>query len=40
MAKLVKTKCPECGARLEINPEADKITCEYCGRILVHYEKE
>jgi len=40
MAKLVKTKCPECGARLEINPEADKITCEYCGGVSLVEDKK
>jgi outer membrane protein assembly factor BamB len=30
MAKLVNTKCPECGARLAVDPEKDEVRCDYC----------
>ncbi len=33
MAKLVNTKCPECGARLAIDPEKDQARCDYCGAV-------
>ena len=29
--ELIETKCPNCGAKLEIPLDADKVTCEYCG---------
>jgi outer membrane protein assembly factor BamB len=31
MAKLVSAKCPECGARLKVNPAESEAKCEYCG---------
>jgi outer membrane protein assembly factor BamB len=33
MAKLVNTKCPECGARLAIDPDQDQARCDYCGAV-------
>jgi hypothetical protein len=33
MAKLVNTKCPDCGARLAIDPERDQARCDYCGAV-------
>lgn len=29
--QLIKTKCPNCGAELEINAELKQATCNYCG---------
>lgn len=29
--KLLKLKCPNCNADLEINSNLDKFTCNYCG---------
>lgn len=29
--ELVKVKCPECGANIEINSKLDTATCNYCG---------
>ena len=31
MMKLVKLKCENCGATLEVNQELDKINCTFCG---------
>ena len=28
---LVKAKCTECGAPIEVNPNAEKLICRYCG---------
>ena len=29
--KLVQLKCPGCGAKLEVNPDLEQYTCNYCG---------
>lgn len=29
--KVVKLKCPECNANLEVNSDLENITCNYCG---------
>ena len=29
--KLIQLKCPSCGSKLDVNPELDKYTCNYCG---------
>ena len=29
--KLITLKCPDCNARLEVNPDLEKIICNYCG---------
>ena len=29
--KLVKMKCENCGATLDVNKNLEKITCNYCG---------
>ena len=29
--ELVKAKCTECGATLDVNPNAERLTCRYCG---------
>lgn len=29
--KLVKAKCTQCGAELDVNPEAECLICKYCG---------
>ena len=29
--KLIRIKCPGCGANLEVNQELDKVMCNYCG---------
>jgi hypothetical protein len=29
--KLIKTICPHCGAPLQVDPNAQKAICEYCG---------
>jgi DNA-directed RNA polymerase subunit RPC12/RpoP len=31
--KLKTAKCPECGARLEVDPSQSEVRCEYCGAI-------
>lgn len=37
--KLVDTTCPNCGASLQINPEANSMFCSYCGaRLLIDDE--
>lgn len=37
--ELVKVKCPECGANLEVNQELDEILCNYCGtKVLIDDE--
>lgn len=28
--KLLELKCKNCGSTLRINPESDKVNCEYC----------
>jgi len=33
MAKLVNAKCPDCGAKLKIDPTLDEAKCEYCGSV-------
>jgi len=33
MSRLIKTKCPECGARLKVDPDKNEAKCEYCGAI-------
>lgn len=29
--RLLKTICPHCGAPLQVDPNAQKVICEYCG---------
>ena len=29
--KLISLKCPDCNARINVNPELEKIICNYCG---------
>ena len=31
MMKLISLKCPSCGAKLEVNGDLDKYTCNFCG---------
>lgn len=31
MGKLVAAKCTQCGAELQVNDSASKLTCKYCG---------
>lgn len=39
--KIVKLKCPECNASLEINSDLDNIICNYCGaKITIEDENE
>jgi outer membrane protein assembly factor BamB/DNA-directed RNA polymerase subunit RPC12/RpoP len=33
MAKLVNAKCPECGAKLKVDPNLAETKCEYCGAV-------
>ncbi len=33
MSKVVSAKCPECGARLQVDPKAASAKCEYCGAV-------
>ena len=33
MARIVKTSCPECGARLQFDPEGTEAKCAYCGAV-------
>jgi DNA-directed RNA polymerase subunit RPC12/RpoP len=33
MSKLVSAKCPECGAKLKIDPSQAEAKCEYCGAV-------
>ncbi|MCK9459070.1 MAG: PQQ-binding-like beta-propeller repeat protein [Proteobacteria bacterium] len=33
MARIVKTACPDCGARLQFDPEGTEAKCEYCGAV-------
>jgi hypothetical protein len=33
MAKLLSAKCPECGAKLKVDPTVDETKCEYCGAV-------
>lgn len=38
--KLINLTCPNCGAKLEVNSELTKCTCNYCGgEVLVDNEK-
>ena len=30
--KLIKLKCENCGAMLEVNKDLDKINCNFCGQ--------
>jgi len=32
---LVKVKCPDCGASIEINSKLDTVACNYCGTSFV-----
>lgn len=32
--KVVSLTCPNCGAKLDVNPEIKNITCNYCGHAL------
>lgn len=39
--KVVKLKCLECNAILEVNSDLDNITCNYCGaKVTVEDENE
>lgn len=39
--KVVKLKCPECNATLEVNSDLENITCNYCGaKVLIDDENE
>jgi|GEM_PF-3357978 hypothetical protein len=39
--KVVKLKCPECNAILEVNSDLDNITCNYCGaKVTIEDENE
>ena len=29
--KLIKAKCPNCGANLDVDPTQDAAICKYCG---------
>jgi len=31
--KIVKSNCPECGARVQLDPNAEQFKCEYCGTV-------
>jgi outer membrane protein assembly factor BamB len=33
MAKLLSAKCPECGAKLKVDPTQSETKCEYCGAV-------
>ena len=33
MSKRVSIKCPECAAPLDVDGDADRIKCEYCGSV-------
>lgn len=33
--KLIRIKCPECGAPLEVNPDITHYTCQYCGASVI-----
>jgi DNA-directed RNA polymerase subunit RPC12/RpoP len=33
MARIVKTSCPDCGARLQFDPEGTEAKCDYCGAV-------
>ncbi len=33
MSRTVGAKCPECGARLKVDPEQPEAKCEYCGTV-------
>ena len=33
MPKRVSIKCPECAAPLDVDGDADRIKCEYCGSV-------
>lgn len=35
MTKLIKGTCPQCGAPVEFDENADRATCEYCGTSFV-----
>ena len=37
--KMIKLKCDQCGASLEVNSELNEILCNYCGnKILIDDE--
>ena len=39
--KVVKLKCPECNANLEVNSDLENITCNYCGaKVTIEDENE
>lgn len=39
--KLIKLKCPDCGASLEFEADREQAFCSYCGaKILIHNENE
>lgn len=39
--KVIKLKCPECNAILEVNSDLDNITCNYCGaKVTIEDENE
>lgn len=39
MVRVVNSKCPQCGAQLQIDPRSEMVTCRYCGHnALVEWE--
>lgn len=35
MVKLVSAKCPNCGAKLKLSKEDEKVECEYCHQSII-----
>jgi hypothetical protein len=40
LAKLVSTKCPSCGAGLQVPPQANQVPCRYCGNVITIEHKK
>ena len=39
--KLIKLKCPNCNADVEVNKDLERATCNYCGAsFIIEDEKE
>lgn len=39
MARIESSKCPQCGAALEVDPRSEVVTCHYCGhRSIVEWQ--
>lgn len=39
--KLIKLKCPNCNANVEVNKDLERATCNYCGtNFIIEDEKE